>query len=121
MSDVTFMRGYGFPRGSKMDFAGLRGFSGMLVNNRPRQMSAAQKIPFVPEPSIFQTMPAMDGLSDFGTEYDLPVLGPDGEYQGEATTTYGPEYRPDLLKPSGGGKVLGMLALGAGLLWFLGR
>lgn len=120
MGDITFMKGYGFPRGSRMDYAGyashsplqihgrMNGFGGLLVNNR--RFRAAPSIPYAPEPGIFSKIPALDGMDEFGTEYTFepeePITpGP----------MYGPEYRPDQLGMSTGKKV----AMGLGLLGLL--
>ncbi len=109
MADITLMRGYGFPRGSGMDYAGYG-------SHKPPQRSAASRIPLVPEPSLFAKIPALDGLGeDFGTEYVFEEEEPI-----TPNPTYGPEYRPDLLNPGGGNKWLfglGLLAAG----WWLFR
>ncbi len=111
MSDITFMRGYGFPRGSKMDFAGY------LVQNR--HFRGSRPVPYMPEPSIFEKIPALDG-GDFGSEMYLPTLDVDS---GQWEPGYGPEYRPDLLakQPMGTLQKVGLAAAGIGLLLLLTR
>lgn len=110
MSDITFMKGYGFPRGSRMDYAGY----GALVNSRRRGLSTFERIPVMPEPSIFEKIPALDGIDgSFGTEYTFE------EDEISAGPVYGPEYRPDELRKGGDGLLWGLGALAA--LWFFTR
>lgn len=120
MSDITFMRGYGFPRGTQMDYAGYSGFNGLLVANQPRRsMGAHSKVPFVPEPSIFEKIPALDGFAEDNSRVFLPLgddptYGPEYDPYALEHPVQGPEYRPELLNPpmSTGAKVgLGLLAL----------
>lgn len=114
MSDITFMKGYGFPRGSRMDYAGY----GVLVNSR-RQFRAPL-MPTMPEPGIFAKIPALDGMDEggsFGTEYTFT----EGE-DIDAGPVYGPEYHPELMQSQGGnasGVLWGLGALAA--LWFFTR
>lgn len=61
MPDVMFVRGYGFPRGSKMDYAGMGGFGGY-----------GDAID-LPEASLFDPIPALDGYSGYG-DTTLPTL-----------------------------------------------
>lgn len=91
MSDITFMKGYGFPRGSQMDYAGY----GMLVPTQRQRMNAYQRIPTAVEPSLFEKIPALDGMSEFGTEYTFTEEEAGGI---DAGPIYGPEYRPDELR-----------------------
>lgn len=132
MSDITFMRGYGFPRGSGMDYAGYgyAGYGGMLVNQPRRFAAETQKIPFVPEPSIFAKIPALDGLGeDFGTEYDFRIERgpPNPNALGDMVLpTLDVETGEWIQEPtagaaSSGKKVLGMLAVAAGLYYLFGR
>lgn len=70
MSDVTFVRGYGFPRGSRMDYAGLGDASGG---------AAATKVgPFpvldLPEPDLYMTIPPLDGYDGALGDTQLPTL-----------------------------------------------
>lgn len=116
-NDITFMRGYGFPRGSGMDYAG---YGGLLVNN-PRRF-AAQPIPYVPEPSVFQKIPALDGFGDessFGTEY---TFRPEPMGYGDMTLpTLDVETGEWVQEAPKAGKALGWLALAAGLYFAFGR
>lgn len=107
MRDITLMRGYGFPKGSKMDYAGY--------GAAPRIMRA------VSEPSIFAKIPALDGLGeDFGTEYTVgDMVLPELDLTAGALPV---EQQPGwgTGRPSGSG-VLGALALGVGLYFLFGR
>jgi hypothetical protein len=146
VSDITFTRGYGFPKGSAMDYAGYaglrRGGFGMLVNTRRRQMRGYAAIPSLPEPSIFEKIPALDGLGEgggeFGSEYvftrDRAALGRYGEggtlptYHAEtdswttvdgSTVPYGPSAPPGCTTDSAGRTVCpGSAGSGGGVSGF---
>lgn len=134
MSDVTFMRGYGFPRGSKMDYAGYagaprgvtfrggHGFAGMLVPSNYGTAPRARPVaPYMPEPSVFAPIPALDGFNSdeaFGTELLLPTLDLNSGQWLPEDQTGGGAPRP---APSTLGAVLPLLAVGGLALWLLTR
>jgi len=69
MSDITFMKGYGFPRGSAMDYAGYAGnpdpSAGDLNYGPVRFEGVTQsrmRIRSMPDPSNFAPIPALDGI-----------------------------------------------------------
>lgn len=118
MADITMMRGYGFPRGGQMDYAGYRGFNGVLVNSMPRRYGYAASIPMVPEPNVFEKIPPLDG---FGTDYVFRREHPGyGDMVLPTLDTETGEWLP-AERPSNVGKVLGLAAVGVGLWWLFGR
>lgn len=96
MGDITFMKGYGFPSGRGMDYAGYSGggrgsgFAGVLVDNRRRVPSFADRIPHVPAPSIFAKIPALDGYSEESASPYGDMLLPEMDFR----TPAGPEAGP---------------------------
>lgn len=113
MGDITLMRGYGFPRGSAMDYAGYASYRAAPV----------RRVRVVSEPSIFAKIPALDGLGeDFGSEYTFSadmVLPELDLSPGAPPVKQQPGWGTPRPRPSGMG-VLGVLAVGAGL-YFLFR
>lgn len=118
MADITFMRGYGFPKGGQMDYAGYGGhplqhrFAGVIVNNRRRP---GLGVPYVGEPSLFEKIPSLDGMGEFGSEY---TFEPDNITPGPE---YGPEYRPDQLQQGNLGAMAGWGLAALVGLWFVTR
>lgn len=118
MSDITMIRGYGFPRGGAMDYAGYRGFAGNPNPNagdlnygpvRFEGPTASQlRIQSMPDPSVFAPIPALDGIfceegygpvrfGAFGTELTLgPItMTPDTYYGPSGIGTDGLMHYPD--------------------------
>lgn len=99
--DITLMRGYGFPKGSTMDYAGYGNYG-----RRFRATSSTR------EPSIFAKIPALDGLGeDFGSEYTFgaDMVLPEMDFT-------------DVQPPAtagGTGKALGVAAVAIGLYFLL--
>lgn len=59
MPDVMFVRGYGFPKGSKMDFAGYAGRSAFAGYGDSSAID-------LPEAALFAPIPALDGYEGYG-------------------------------------------------------
>jgi hypothetical protein len=69
---------------------------------------------------VFKKIPALDGMDGWTSTFPTRPRAAVRWAAGEASETYGPEYRPDLLN-KGGGRTLGVLAVVAGLWWLFGR
>ena len=137
-SDVTFVRGYGFPRGGAMDYAGLGdagcdcgGRCGPCGQRRAMGRFASRAVR-MPEASLFETIPALDGYNETEGSVDLtfgplelepnrvlPTLDPQtGRWYNDAgqqvdpdtgAVLVGPQYQPG---GSGGGVLFALLGLG---------
>lgn len=142
MSDVTFVRGYGFPRGSSMDYAGYSGHTAAGYGHPgscgggcgcagcgSRPMGRALRgygARTIPDASLFATIPALDGYNETEGETEVTV-GPITMQESEMVLpTYdfntakwydaqGREVDPSTGRPTAAG--LGLFALlGLGLV-----
>lgn len=120
MSDITFMRGYGIPRGAGMDYAG---YHGMLVNSQRRRPMGAASIPLAPEPGVFAKIPALDGFEEsYGSEYTFRREHAPAGYGDMVLPTLDTETGEWLpVERNGTAKLLGLAAVGVGLWWLFGR
>lgn len=73
MSDVTFVRGYGFPRGSRMDYAGM-GDASAAAPGSAGPMVGPFPVVELPEPELFSTIPPLDGYDGPIGDTTLPQL-----------------------------------------------
>lgn len=128
MGDVTFVRGYGFPRGSSMDYAGYGdagGCGGSCGGGCGGCGSSARRpMARLHDGNMFAPIPSMDGFGDeTPSAMVLPTLDTttgrwyDSETGQEVDPTtgqiiVGAQYHPELNASGGGGTLLALLGLG---------